>query len=263
MGFQTNLMFSRFSGSVTDKGSYTLVQTPSNPGYHWGNYIIFDRPPQKGDLKSWTQLFDSEFPYYKEPHHYVFAWEPTPQSDGDYEEFLSAGFETDSAVVLTTDKLNPPPHLNQDVEVKKITSNEQWNDVVELQNLCADPKYMNDYYHEFKQRQMDQYRKMSEAGKGFWFGAYLEEKLVGDLGIFCEGKIGRYQSVGTHPDHRRQGICGTLVYQTGWSALKEFGVSNLVMEADPEYHAARIYESVGFQRNEVNHSLSWWKRGIN
>lgn len=31
------------------------------------------------------------------------------------------------------------------------------------------------------------------------------------------------------------------------------------MEADPEYHAARIYESVGFKRGEINYSLSWWK----
>lgn len=263
-GFLTNLIFSRFSGSVTDKGSYTLIQTPSNPGYHWGNYIIFDRPPRRGDLKEWTHLFDREFPYYREPHHYVFAWEPNQHSDGEYQEFLGAGFETDSAVVLTTEKLNPPPHLNKNVHVKKIMSDHEWNQVVELQNLCADPKYVNEYYCEFKQRQMDQYREMSKAGRGFWFGGYFGDKLVGDLGIFYEDGIGRYQSVGTHPDHRRQGICGTLVYQTGRAALNEFGLQSLVMEADPDYHAARIYESVGFQRNEVNHSLSWWKsKGAN
>jgi hypothetical protein len=47
-----------------------------------------------------------------------------------------------------------------------------------------------------------------------------------------------------------------------WSALlafEEFGVDHLVMEADIDYHAARIYESIGFKRNELNHALSWWK----
>jgi len=30
------------------------------------------------------------------------------------------------------------------------------------------------------------------------------------------------------------------------------------MEADPDYHAARIYESVGFKRCEMTYQLSWW-----
>lgn len=100
---------------------------------------------------------------------------------------------------------------------------------------------------------MTSYRKMSEAGMGSWFGVFIDGKLVGDLGIFYEGNVGRYQNVGTHPDHRRQGIYGTLVYQTGLLAFEEFGVEHLVMEADIDYHAARIYESVGFKRNEVSH----------
>lgn len=262
-GFLTNLMFARFAGSVTDKGHYTLIQTPSNPGYHWGNYLLFDGPPQKGDLKKWTELFDKEFPYYKEPQHYIFAWEslrPTTNLAANFaDEFIAAGFELDPAVVLTAPSLRQPPRIKAKIEIKKIISDQEWGQAIENQILCADPKHLNNYYRDFKLRQMDQYRKMSDSGKGFWFGAYLDNKLVGDLGIFFEKGIGRYQSVCTHPEYRRQGICGTLVYQSGLFAMKEFGLDQLVMEADPDYHAARIYESVGFQRNEVNQALSWWK----
>lgn len=73
LGFQTHLLFSRFAGSVIDRGFYTLIQTPSNPGHYWGNFIIFNRPPQKGDFKRWIKIFDKEFPYYESPQHYVFA----------------------------------------------------------------------------------------------------------------------------------------------------------------------------------------------
>lgn len=260
LGFRTNLIFARFSGSVTDKGTYTLVKTPSNPGYHWGNYIIFDRAPQRGDKEKWVKIFDREFTYYKEPQHYVFAWESDSQDTGSYKEFLDAGFESDSAVVLTTTKLHAPSHLNTELTIKKILSDEEWNQVLELQNLCADPKYFNEYFIDFKKRQMAQYRELSEAGRGFWFGAYIGQELVGDLGIFHEDGIARYQSVGTHPAYRRRGICATLVFKIGLLAFEEFGVSHLVMVADPDYHAARIYESVGFQRNEINHSLCWWKK---
>jgi hypothetical protein len=259
LGRRTDLIFAKFSGTVIDKGSYTIIQTPSNPGYHWGNYIIFDHAPKKGSLKKWTKLFDEEFGYYSEPHHYVFTWDTADEAQGDYQEFLEADFELDSATVLTSTKLNPPPHNNDQVQVRKISSDKDWTEVVKLQTLCADPKFINDDYARFKQRQMNSYRQMSEAGMGSRFGAFIEDKLVGDLGIFHQARVGRYQNVGTHPEHRRQGICGTLVYQTGLVAFDEFGVDHLVMEADVNYHAARIYESVGFKRNEMNHALSLWK----
>lgn len=259
LGRRTDLIFANFAGTVEDKGHYTLIKTPSNPGFHWGNYIIFDRTPRIGDLNEWKALFDREFPYYEEPHHYTFTWDCEDNDSGAYSEFLSDGFEQDSGVVLTASHLSPPPHVNHEIEVKKIESNSDWEAALKLQMLCADPKYLNEYYIDFKKAQMNQYRSMSEAGKGHWFGAYIDNKLVGDLGIFFEGDIGRYQSVGTDPEYRRRGICGSLVYQAGVIALERYGAKHLVMEADPDYHAARIYESVGFKRNETNYSLSWWK----
>jgi ribosomal protein S18 acetylase RimI-like enzyme len=260
LGRRTDLIFARFSGSVSNKDSYTLIQTPSNPGYHWGNFIIFDHAPGVGSLKNWTEIFDREFSYYSEPHHYVFTWDTGHTEPGEIQEFLDAGFEFDSATVLATSELSHPPHFNQKIEIRKIIADHDWAEVVKLQTLCADPKYLNSYYETFKKTQMDSYRKMSTSGLGHWYGAFLENNLVGNLGIFHDGKIARYQSVGTHPDFRGQGICGTLVHAAGMIAMNEYDVRQLVMEADVNYHAARIYESVGFKRCEVNHALSWWNR---
>jgi GNAT superfamily N-acetyltransferase len=259
LGRRTDLIFAKFSGSVVDRGSYTLIQTPSNPEYHWGNYIIFNEAPKSGALKEWTAIFDREFNYYSEPHHYVFTWDTAENKKGQHEEFINANFELDSATVLSATKLIPPLHINNQVQVRRISSDNDWLDVTRLQILCADPRFLNEDYSQFKQRQMAAYYKMSESGIGSWFGAFIDGNLVGDLGIFFEGGVGRYQNVGTHPDYRRQGICGTLVYQAGLVAFEEFRVNQLVMEADAEYHAARIYESVGFKQTEVNHALSWWK----
>ncbi|MBL6990887.1 MAG: GNAT family N-acetyltransferase [Bacteriovoracaceae bacterium] len=259
LGRKTDLIFAKFSGSVVDKGSYTVIQTPNNPGFHWGNYIIFDHPPKAGSYEEWTNLFKSEFPYYDNPGHFVFTWDTENESKGEFDEFLSEGFEFDSGIVLVASKLNPSPHFEKTVDfsVRKITSEEEWEDIAQLQTLCADPKFEQSAYLEFKRQQMSNYKKMSQAGMGNWFGAYIEDKLVADLGIFYEGEIGRYQNVGTHPDFRRRGICGALVYKTGLLAFKEMGVKVLVMEADIDYHAARIYQSVGFAKNEINYALSW------
>ncbi len=260
LGRLTDFIFLNFSGTVEDKGSYTVAQTKNNPSFHWGNYIVFDKPPREGDLKRWTQLFDKEFPFYSKPHHYTFTWDPEVSSKGDVQEFLDADFEFDSAVVLTTEKIVASKYVNKEIEIRKISSAEDWQKSSDLQTLCADPKYLNDYFEDYKKGQIKKYKEMSEAGKGNWFGAFIGEQLVGELGLYFEGKVGRYQNVGTHPEYRGRGICGNLVYEAGKIALKEFGVKNLVMEADPGYHAARVYESVGFKASETNYSLSWWKK---
>jgi len=259
LGRRTDFMFAKFSGSVTDRGSYTLIQTPNHPNHYWGNYIVFDHAPRKGSLKEWTRIFDSEFTYYSEPHHYVFTWDVGRDEPGEYQEFLDANYDFESSVVLSAKVLRPPLHLNPDIQIKKICSSQEWEEVIRLQTLCGDPKFINSHYETYKRGQIQQYMEMSEAGMGSWFGAFLNGQLVGDLGIFHDGKLGRYQNVDTHPDFRRRGICGTLVYQAGLTALAEFGIGQLVMEADVHYHAARIYESVGFKPVEVNHSLSWWR----
>jgi ribosomal protein S18 acetylase RimI-like enzyme len=257
---RTDLIFARFSGEVKDCGHYTLIQTKNNPGYHWGNYMVFDHAPAKGDLMRWRELFKKEFTYYDEPHHMVFTWETNPTSPGDYKEFVEAGFEFDEAVVLSTQKVTPPKKRNNQIEIRKVITAEGWEDAIQLQIACSNPKYMNSSYESFKREQMGQYRKMSEAGLGYWFVAYVGNKPAADLGIFFENKLGRYQNVGTHPDYRRQGICQTLVYETAQIAFNEFKVDTLVMEADANYHAAKIYESVGFTPTEKNYALSWWKK---
>lgn len=89
---------------------------------------------------------------------------------------------------------------------------------------------------------------------------HFGDKLVGELGIYFENGLGRFQSVGTHPDFRRRGICGTMVYLAAKMAMAEFDIKTLVMEADADYHVAKIYESVGFKPTEVNYSLSWWTK---
>jgi hypothetical protein len=253
----TNFIFAKYSGKIVNKAEYTMVQTPAQPNYYWGNYIVFKTPPKAGSLKHWTEIFNREFTYYSEPNHYTFTWQS--QEQGDCSEFLNANFELDSTTVLTSSNPKPPPFQNQNLLVRKIVSDKDWNDVVQLQLLCKDDKYSTESYTSYIVPQMKTYRKMTESNMGNWFGAFLNDKLVGDLGIFYEGQLARFQSLGTHPDFRRQGICGTLVFQSSQIALKEFGVKQLVMVADTNYHAARIYESVGFNRTETSYALNWWK----
>jgi ribosomal protein S18 acetylase RimI-like enzyme len=98
---------------------------------------------------------------------------------------------------------------------------------------------------------------MVSAGLGAWFGTFVGDRLVGDLGIFCSGELARYQSVQTHPDFRRRGIAGALVYQAAIYALEDHNLETLVIVAEADSPAQRLYQSIGFQFTE--YQLGVWK----
>jgi hypothetical protein len=88
------------------------------------------------------------------------------------------------------------------------------------------------------------YQGMINLNTGKWFGAFIEGKLVGSVGFFYDSEIGRIQNILTHQDFRRLNICKTLVTHACKFGLSK--VTSLIMIADTDYHAARIYVNIGF-----------------
>lgn len=246
LGFRTEMIFHRFDGIVLDRDEYLVVKTPSNPGFIFGNLLLFFRAPKPGTLEKWQTLFRNEFADSPSVKHFTFLWDSPSEGIGDVREFVSEGYKVDFSIVLTSRSVHPPAKLNSRVRVRPITTESEWQQVTENQILSRTADYEEASYRRFKEQQMARYRAMSERGLGHWFGAFLDEKIVGDLGIYHNNRIGRFQSVETHPNFLRQGVCGTLVYESAKFALEKMGLTDLVMVADANYHAAKIYESVGF-----------------
>ena len=104
-------------------------------------------------------------------------------------------------------------------------------------------------------------RALCEAGHGTWWGAFVGDDLATVMGLVeVDGELGRYQSVETHPDFRSRGLAGTLVHRVGAYGLEERGLRTLVMVADPDYLAIRIYRSVGFEGTETQTQLQQKER---
>lgn len=211
-------------------------------------------------MQAWKEIFLKEFSNSPEVKHFTFLWDSPQEGSGDVSEFQKEGFQVDFSVVLTAGKVRPPKRVNAALEIRVLSSDSNWKAATENQILSKSANFKETEFRVFKERQMARYWEMDARGLGHWFGAFLEGKLVGDLGIFKEGTIGRFQSVETHPDFLRQGICGTLVYRSAQFAFEKMGVKNLVMVADENYHAARIYESVGFIPGAKEYSAFIWEK---
>lgn len=119
-----------------------------------------------------------------------------------------------------------------------------WAEQVELSLAGETDPHLT---REFSSRRDQSYRDLTEAGHGRWFGAFLDGALAASLGIFRAGEgLARFQHVKTHPDYRARGLAGSLVHLASRFALDELEVERLVMVADPDYVAIRVYRSVGF-----------------
>jgi len=261
LGYRTDLIFPRFDGQILDRPDYLVILTPSNPTFYWGNFLLFSEPPGEGDFIKWKELFAREVASRLPVRHFAFGWDTVRGEMGVVEPFLAAGFNLSQSVVLTAGQVHLPPKFSREVEVRPLSQDWEWEQTLQNQVACREPEHALEGYTVFKRAQMERYRRMSRAGLGWWFGAFLENQLVADLGIFTDGTIGRFQSVGTHPDYRSRGICGALVYQTSRYAFEKMKVDTLVMVADEHYFAAKIYESIGFQPREHQVGLDWWEKG--
>lgn len=256
LGHQSELIFTSFDGAFETHPDYAVLRTLSNPNYFWGNLLIMPKAPQLGDCEKWIELFKNEF-IDPRIYHMTFTW--NEDGGGDVSEFQARGFEFESTAVMQANSVHPPPKFNSEIIVRPITSLE-WREMIELQVRAADDHLPKEEWRKFYKAQSQRYIAMEKAGMGHWFGAFLDHKLVAGLGIYQHQGLGRFQSVATDPAFQRRGICGTLVYQSAQYALEKMPINQLVMCADPDYFALKIYQSVGFEQIRIDHGVCWWDR---
>ena len=222
-GWRTHLMFARFDGEVRDAGDHWVVRTPSSPGFYWGNFLLFERPPRAGDLALWMQRFDEAIVRHASgTGHRAFGIAEPADVCTVPPEFAAAGFEL------------RPLDLAVDADA-----------VVEL-SVVGNRDYETQGYRRFRLHQMQRYAAMQAAGLGHWWGAVHQGRVVAGLGLFGQDGVGRFQHVETHPDFRRRGLCRALVHTACVHGLDTRGWHTLVMGADPVDVAIGIYRQVGF-----------------
>ncbi len=260
LGYKTNLIFNNYDGSVTENKRYITIKTRNNPNFFWGNLLLYKQPPKHGDLQLWKSDFKKEFTNPK-IFHMTFAWDCPDGNLGDHSEFIADGFELDKSVVLTSQSVSKPPKFNSQVSIQPLKSDDDFEKIISTQTSCGNKEILSEKsWESFYRAQMLQYKKMINDGLGHWFGAYLNNELVGGLGLFFENNIGRFQQVCTAPSYQGQGACRSLVYLASQYAFQNMNVDTLVMVADQEYHAAKIYESVGFIPTQKQAGVCWWDK---
>ena len=234
LGFRTDVALRVLEGAeVTDRGDCLVVRTPGHPDFWWGNFLLLARVPRPGEATGWLARFAAEFPAAR---HVAFGVD-TAEDALLPEDLAVAGLAAERAAVLTATQQNPPARPNTEAEIRPLDSDADWRQSVELAIRCFD----GDEPAGFLERRAAARRRVTQAGRGAWFGAFTGGLLQAQLGLFdAGGGCARYQHVETDPRARRRGLAGTLLWAAGRYGREVLGTSTFVIVADPADVANKI-----------------------
>ena len=253
-GWQTHLLFAEFDGEITVHADHLVVRSPRSPGYYWGNFLLYDRLPSEADFGPWMQRFDEAI-VQREPStgHVAFGLPPQARAFSAPPAFAAAGFEAFAVATMTLQNsgLRAPAHApDAAFELRPLHLAREAGAVVDLNLACNDEGYEPEGYRAFRAEQMQRYGDMAAAGLGHWWGVLHQGQVVASLGLFGQRHLGRFQHVETHPDFRRRGLCSALVHAACVHGFERMGWHTLVMGADPQDAAIRLYRSLGFGQHD-------------
>lgn len=264
LGFRSELIFHRTDGEVIDRRAEhgcRVIRTPTNPTYYWGNYLLFDRAPCAGDVQRWPALFErliaEEQPLCT---HRAFGW--MEDAAGDISAFLADGYTQNNAVVMQTADVPaaPPPTLDaslRPLSLQGAGSEREWSALVELSVATRRPEYGEEGYRVFARRSVERWRALCAAGRGTWFGAFIEQaasgpRLAAALGVYAEAepengeRLARYQSVMTDVAYRRRGLCRALIAMAARHARDDLHADRLIIVAAAGEMPEQLYSRLGF-----------------
>lgn len=251
LGFRTDLaLLTRGDTVVEDLGTHLVVRTPSNPTYFWGNFILLAGHPAPGGEKEVVGVFRSEFPDAEHVSIGIDVTGAPDHQDAWASRWADAGMSPDVSTVLTAERLVRPLATIADVELRALADDDDWEQRAQLEHALH-PSTGEGEFMTFARARNAAERAQVEAGEGARLGAFLEGRLVSTAGVFVtEPGTARFQTVETHPDHRRQGIGATVVHAAGTHALDQLGARVLVIVADTDGEAIGIYRRLGFADRE-------------
>jgi GNAT superfamily N-acetyltransferase len=230
LALTTELALAATRGKIADRGEYLVVETPDEPGWSDGNYLVLARPPRAGELAEWTRRFQREL---GRERVVVLRWD----GPGD-EEF--DGWTVDVFEMMVADEVLAPVH---ELAMQELAPDEL-PATAELAWMIGDRH--DEAYHQFLKRRAAWQAKLVAGGRARFLGAFDGGKLVASVGLFDAGTVARYQDVQTLPAYRRRGVAGALLA----AAARATRVERFAILAEPGSDAQRVYRRVGFRTAE-------------
>lgn len=247
LGLASDLLAMSGESVVEEYVDRIVQRTPAEPDFWFGNRLIFSGPPTNAGKA--IRQFYADLP---EARHMCLSWDVPGLSLADVQTvFRGTDLIVDADDVLTLTGLIRRAPLPDGIAFRALRN----GDWVQSEAIAfADRDEVSippDEYRAYLADRSATHRAQIARGLGQWFGAFDGDLLVGDMGVFHDQRVIRYQSVQTRQSHRRRGICAALlVHALDWArARAPKAVAVIVAQTDSA--AGRLYRRAGFALTET------------
>ncbi|MCK0140191.1 GNAT family N-acetyltransferase [Aliiroseovarius sp. F47248L] len=250
--FATDLLVQAGQTNVAHYDDRIVQTTPDEPNFWFGNRVIFCEPPT--DANALIEQFSADVP---SAHHICIGWDiPNLPRDSVAKVFDGSGLRIEQSDTLALcgdlNRAQTPDGLT----IRPLTSAKDWaqSAAISKVDLIKDGAPVRGMDNYLRQKTLSRRTQISN-GLGQWFGAFDDDRLVGDMGIFHDDKLIRYQSVQTHENYRRRGVCSALLCASLDWARARASKALPVIVAHSDSDAGRLYRRAGFELAETTMSV--------
>lgn len=243
LGLRTDIL-ALGPGSTVEpaEGGYAL-RTPAEPDYWSANALIRTTLPEAPaqEIARFRRVFPGST-------HVRLDW------DGHREAVLAQasawevlGVEVEVDDVLAREGAPPRTPLPDGYAIRAMETPKDWDRSFDLNRLIgAEDGFGGTAFDAYLRRRRDARVAGVREGWMRWWGVWHGDALVAQMGL-AEGdaggeRLGRFQHVETHPDHRRRGLCAALLAHVA----NEAHATRLVIVAEADGDAGRFYRRAGF-----------------
>ena len=240
-GWETDLFILKLSGSnIHDFDSHLIINSPENPEFHWGNFVLVKDPEAVNDSFRWVDVFQKNFP--------EASWTAIglPLHPSSSETWQKLGMKLETLEVLKSDTLPAQPKINENY-TSRIFEGEDWIQLLnyEIKSNLTSGEHEPAEFEKFIRNAISVRKSLCDQQKAAWFGAFFDDELVSSLGIIICEEIARYQEVQTNEHHRRRGLASHLLGKaSSWANGK--GAKSFVIITESTNDAGRVYRKAGF-----------------
>ena len=247
LGLASDIMVLGDRSFLDEREDLYVLRSPDEPDFWFGNMIIYR--DDVIDPANQINTFRAEF---QNAQHTTIGWDIPNMAGGERLSYFSnRGFKTDQCDVLVLADALVPADLPTGITIRPLSTDEDWERATELQGIIGVETGNNEAgYSEYIKTRMKACRRLTEEGRGLWFGAFSGDELAADLGIYANKDIARFQAVETRPSYRRRGVCAALVTAGVHWAQSRYPDTKTIIVADEDSAAGRIYRRCGFEMKE-------------
>lgn len=215
-----------------------VAACPAYPQTNFGHRLELDEPPAAGSLNDWFDIWQAHHQDKEIQTAYLLfespePWRRIPLERGFLEHLLL--FEHQGPL--------PKRPLPSGYTLRPLESDEDFSKLLELTHQ-VDEVDRAPAYDAYLAWYFGGCRARISQDQGRWWGAWQQDTLLSAGGLFWQDVEARFQTIETHPDHRRQGLASAIIAE----ALEHWNQRGpAYICANLHSEARGLYPKLGFE----------------